>query len=78
MKTKVKNDNEKIKQKWFDFIIEPLLNEEGKESINNNNNTNTFGNIGLNTKIMISTGKNDKTNFSNKYYINRIYFPRQK
>ena len=49
MKTKVKNDNEKIKQKWFDFIIEPLLNEEGKESINNNNNTNTFGNIGLNT-----------------------------
>ena len=50
---KNKNDNEMVKQKWFDFIIEPLLNEEGKESINNNNNTNTLNleNIGLNTMM---------------------------
>ena len=43
---KNKNDNEIIKQKWYDFIIEPILNENGNDNASNSNN---LGTIGLNT-----------------------------
>ena len=45
---KNKNDNEMIKQKWFDFIIEPLLNENGNDNASISNN---LGNIGFNTMM---------------------------
>ena len=37
-----------IKQKWFDFIIEPLLNENGNDNASISNN---LGNIGFNTMM---------------------------
>ena len=43
---KNKNDNEIIKQKWYDFIIEPILNENGNDNASNSNN---LGTSGLNT-----------------------------
>ena len=46
---KNKNDNEMVKQKWFDFIIEPLMNEN--ENDNDNANNLNLENIGLNTMM---------------------------
>ena len=46
---KNKNDNEMVKQKWFDFIIVPLMNEN--ENDNDNANNLNLENIGLNTMM---------------------------